>query len=58
MTKPDHISNLERRQQTLDEELTSAVVQYSIDDMLIADLRRRKLHVRDELAQFYSLKMR
>ena len=47
--KPDHISDLERRQQALEDELSKALLQYSIDDLLIADLKRRKLIVRDEL---------
>ena len=49
MPKPDHIANLERRQQALEDELSKALLQYSIDDLLIADLKRRKLILRDEL---------
>ena len=49
MPKPDHISDLERRQQALEEELSKAMLQYSTDDLLIADLKRRRLHLRDEL---------
>jgi hypothetical protein len=47
--KPDHISDLERRQQALEEELTKALLQYSTEDLLIADLKRRRLILRDEL---------
>jgi hypothetical protein len=47
--KPDHISDLERRQLALEEELTNALLQYSSDDLLIADLKRRRLILRDEL---------
>ena len=49
MPKPDYIANLERRQQTLEEELTKALLQYSTEDLLIADLKRRRLILRDEL---------
>jgi hypothetical protein len=56
--KPDHIANLERRQQALDEELTRALVQYSTEDMLIADLKRRKLHLRDELERLQHITAR
>ena len=49
MPKPDHISNLELRQKTLEEELTKALLQYSTEDLLIADLKRRRLILRDEL---------
>ena len=47
--KSDYIANLERRQQTLEEELSKALLQYSSDDLLIADLKRRRLILRDEL---------
>ena len=49
MPKPDHISDLERRQLALEEELSKALLQYSSDDLLIADLKRRRLILRDEL---------
>jgi hypothetical protein len=49
--KPDYIANLEPRQQALEEELTKAMLQYSTDDLLIADLKRRSLILRDELEQ-------
>lgn len=49
MRKSDDIVDLERRQQSLEEELTNALLQYSTDDLLIADLKRRRLHVRDEI---------
>jgi hypothetical protein len=47
--KPDHISDLERRQLALEEELSKALLQYSSDNLLIADLKRRRLILRDEL---------
>ena len=53
MPKPDHISDLERRQQALEEELSSALLRYATDDLLIADLKRRKLHLRDELERLH-----
>jgi len=49
VTKPDHISNLERRLQSIEDELTKALLHYSTDDLLVADLRRRLLHLRDEI---------
>jgi hypothetical protein len=52
--KSDDIVDLERRQQSLEEELTSALLQYSTDDLLIADLKRRRLHVRDEIERLSS----
>jgi hypothetical protein len=49
MPKPDHIADLEQRQQALEEELSKALLQYSTDDLLIADLKRRRLILQDEL---------
>ena len=49
MPKPDHIADVERRQKALEEELSKAMLQYSTDDLLIADLKCRRLILRDEL---------
>lgn len=49
VTKPAYVSDLERRLQALEDELTKALLHYSTDDLLIVDLKRRKLHLRDEL---------
>ncbi len=49
MRKPDHIVDLERRQQALEDELSKALLHYSTDDLLIADLKRRRMILRDEL---------
>jgi hypothetical protein len=49
MPKPDHISDLERRQKALEEEITETLRHCSTDDSLIADLKRRGLVLRDEL---------
>jgi len=52
MPKPDYVSNLERRQRALEEELAKALLRYSADDLLIADLKRRMFHLRDEINRF------
>ena len=52
MAKPYHIGDLERRQRALEEELSKALLQYSIDDLMIADLKRRIFHLRDEINRF------
>jgi hypothetical protein len=53
--KPDYIANLERRQKALEEEITNAVVYCSDDDPMIADLKRRMLHLKEELKRFHHL---
>lgn len=52
MAKLYHIGDLERRQRALEEELSKALLQYSTDDLTIADLKRRILHLRDEINRF------
>ena len=49
MPKPDHIADLERRFQTLKDEIAKALTHTSSDDLMIIDLKRRMLHLRDEL---------
>ncbi len=49
MARPDHIADLERRHKALEEEIAEALKHTSSDDLMINDLKRRKLHLRDEL---------
>jgi len=49
VTKPDHIVDLERRQKFLEDEIAKALLHCSTDDPMILDLKRRVLHLRDEL---------
>jgi hypothetical protein len=46
-----HLAELEKRHQALEEELNNALVHPSIDDLQIAELKRRKLQVKDEIAR-------
>jgi hypothetical protein len=50
--KPDHIFDLERRQQVLEEEINRALANYASDDPMIADLKRRTLHLKEEIERF------
>jgi hypothetical protein len=52
MPKPDHIADLERRQKALEDEIAKASLHASTDDPMILDLKRRVLHLRDELEKF------
>ena len=47
--RPDHIAHLERRHKALKDEIAKALTQTSSDDLMIVDLKRRMLHLRDEL---------
>ena len=52
MPKPDHIFDLERRQQVLEEEIARALSYCSPDDPMVADIKRRMLHLKEELERF------
>jgi hypothetical protein len=51
MSIQTHLSELERRHQSLEEELNEALAHPSSDAMKIAELKRRKLQVKDEIAR-------
>lgn len=44
-----HLVELERKHRVLESELHDALVHLSTDDLRIAELKRRKLMVRDEI---------
>jgi hypothetical protein len=44
-----HLSNLKRRHKALENEIADALRHRSTDDLMIADLKRRKLHLKDEI---------
>jgi hypothetical protein len=52
MPKLDHIFDLERRQQFLEEEIARAMTYCSPDDPMVADIKRRMLHLKEELERF------
>jgi hypothetical protein len=45
------IAELERRHKALEAEIAEALIHRSADDPMVADLKRRKLHIRDEIEQ-------
>jgi hypothetical protein len=49
MTIQAHLSELERRHQALENELADAMLHPSTDDLKIAELKRKKLLVKDEI---------
>jgi len=46
-----HLAELERRHQALENELNEALAHPSTDDLKVAELKRRKLQVKDEIAR-------
>ncbi len=46
-----HLAELEKRHQALEDEINDALAHPSMDDLAIAELKRRKLQVKDEIAR-------
>jgi len=51
MAMHSHLAELEQRHQALEEEINEARMHPSIDDLKIAELKRRKLLVKDQIAR-------
>jgi len=46
-----HLAELERKHQALEDQINDAMAHPSSDDLTIAELKRRKLQVKDEIAR-------
>lgn len=55
MPKPDYILDLERRQQALEEEISRALLHCPTDDPMVGDLKRRMLHLKEEIERFCNM---
>jgi len=51
MAIESHLAELEKRHQTLEQEIEEALTHPSMDNLQIAELKRKKLHVKDEIAR-------
>jgi hypothetical protein len=51
MAIESHLAELEKRHQALEQEILDALNHPSTDDLQIAELKRRKLQVKDEIAR-------
>jgi len=51
MSMQAHLAELERRHQALEAEIIEARAHPSTDDLMIVELKRRKLQVKDEIAR-------
>ena len=51
MSMQAHLAELERRHQALENEISEALTHPSADDLKVAELKRRKLQVKDEIAR-------
>ena len=51
MSLETHLAELERRHRALEDEISEALAHPSSDRLKIAELKRRKLQVKDEIAR-------
>jgi hypothetical protein len=51
MAIESHLAELEKRHQALEQEISEALTHPSSDDLQIAELKRKKLHVKDEITR-------
>jgi hypothetical protein len=51
MAIESHLAELEKRHQALEQEISEALTHPSIDDLQLVELKRRKLHVKDEIVR-------
>ena len=51
MSLQSHLAELEKRHRALEAEITDALAHPSTDDLTIRALKRRKLHVKDEIVR-------
>ena len=51
MAIESHLAELKRRHQALEQEISEALNHPSTDALTIVELKRRKLHVKDEIAR-------
>ncbi|MBB5535324.1 DUF465 domain-containing protein [Rhizobium herbae] len=54
MTIEAHLATLEKKHGVLEQELHTALLQPSVQDQHIADIKRRKLRLKDEIEKIRS----
>ena len=51
MTAELHVAELQRRHQMLEREIEEATLHPGTDSLTLAELKRRKLHLKDEISR-------
>ncbi|MBV9556311.1 MAG: DUF465 domain-containing protein [Pseudolabrys sp.] len=51
MSMQSHLAELEKRHQALEQEIHDCLTHPATDDLTIAELKRRKLQVKDEITK-------
>jgi hypothetical protein len=55
MSIESHLAELQRRHAALESEIREAIAHPSVDDAEVAELKRRKLQLKDEIAKIKSV---
>jgi hypothetical protein len=50
-----HLAALKRRHQAIEDEIAAALRHPSTDDLMIGDLKRRKLHLKEEIERLRTI---
>jgi hypothetical protein len=51
MSLENHVTKLEERHDALDKEIAKELIHPSVDELKLAEMKRRKLVLRDEIAK-------
>jgi len=51
MTVESHLAELQRRHQALEREIEDATLHPGTDSLTLSELKRRKLHLKDEISR-------
>jgi hypothetical protein len=54
MSIESHLAELERKHDALKQEIASELRQANTDDMRVVELKRRKLHIKDQITRLTS----
>jgi hypothetical protein len=49
MSMQSHLAELQKKHQALDSEISDCLVHRAVDDLKVVELKRRKLHLKDEI---------
>ena len=50
-----HLATLKRRHKAIEDEIADALRHRSTDDLMISDLKRRKLHLKEEIERLSTV---
>ncbi len=49
MSMQSHLTELEKKHQALESEINECLTHPAVDDLTVVELKRRKLHLKDEI---------